>query len=65
MTTELRELIDGRWLGYLAIPAAWTVFFSLFNTPGSGHHMEPLRSIGWRRRRSQRNVALSRLPDLQ
>ena len=36
-------MIDGRWLAYLAIPAAWTIFFSTFNTPG----IRGWRYLGW------------------
>ena len=36
-------MIDGRWLTFLAMPAAWTIFFSLFNTPG----IRGWRSLGW------------------
>jgi hypothetical protein len=35
-------MIDGKWLAYLAVPAAWTIFFSLFNTRIRG-----LRNLGW------------------
>jgi hypothetical protein len=36
-------MIDGKWLAYLAVPAAWTIFFSLFNTPG----IRGWRNLGW------------------
>jgi ABC-type spermidine/putrescine transport system permease subunit II len=36
-------MTDGRWLVYLAVPAAWTIFFSMFNTPG----VRGWRNLGW------------------
>lgn len=36
-------MIDTTWLAYLAIPAAWTIFFSMFNTPG----VRGWRNLGW------------------
>jgi hypothetical protein len=36
-------MIDGKWPAYLAVPAAWTIFFSLFNTPG----VRGWRNLGW------------------
>ena len=36
-------MIDATWLGYLAIPAAWTIFFSMFSRPG----VRGWRNLGW------------------
>jgi len=36
-------MIDKKWLLYLAIPALWTIFFSLFDKPG----IRGWRNIGW------------------
>lgn len=36
-------MIHQGWLVYLAIPTAWTVFFSLFNAPG----VRRWRNFGW------------------
>lgn len=36
-------MIDIAWLVYLGIPAAWTIFFSMFNTPG----IRGWRNLGW------------------
>lgn len=36
-------MIDTRWLLYLAVPAAWTIVFSMSNTPG----IRGWRNLGW------------------
>ena len=36
-------MIDTKWLVYLAVPAAWTVFFSMFSTAG----LRGWRNLGW------------------
>ncbi len=36
-------MIDYAWLGYLAIPTAWTVYFSMFMAP----RIRGWRNLGW------------------
>jgi hypothetical protein len=36
-------MIDVKWLLYLAVPATWTIFFSMFNAPG----VRGWRNLGW------------------
>jgi hypothetical protein len=36
-------MIDIAWLAYLGVPAVWTIFFSMFNTPG----IRGWRNLGW------------------
>jgi hypothetical protein len=36
-------MIDTKWLLYLAVPATWTIVFSMFNTPG----VRGWRNLGW------------------
>ena len=36
-------MIDTNWLAYLAVPAVWTIFFSMFNTPS----IRGWRNLGW------------------